>query len=480
MVLFGRKVPPPVTYAMGTFFDKFFSIVTIPLMASAMTPAIYGQYDVVLALCAALTAVMRLGLSDTLVRFSTVNPDPHEQKRCTAELLGAGFVLVALGGVITQYYAPWFITYFNLSISLTAMRWTLAVTVVSGLMEFVLAWVRIRDRAGLYAGISVVRTLAAVAVTWTALLVGWGAEGVLIGNALAGLSICVGLVVYQIRHVGLGLSRTAFERVAVYGVPLIGAGLTAFAMSGLNRFFLPSVASYDEIGAFSLASRLSQAIWPFTAPFILWWYPKRIAVLLEPLGAQRSADMWGVGVSILILSCIGLALMGPLFINLMFPASYAHATVFLPAALALMALTQLPMMINAGVFARDTTLWALAIEAVSALVAVIGYFLLIPTWGINGSIAALGIAFCLRILLYVIAGNRFHPIPYNFGAAGVAIAVGITLVCLAPDPTRVLARFAWSVMTGGALIALILHLKLIKVPDAVLASLTGALRLGPR
>ena len=480
MLLFGRKVPPPVTYAMGTFFDKFFSIVTIPLMASAMTPAMYGQYDVVLALSAALMAIMGLGLSDTLVRFATVNSNDAEQRRCAAELLGAACVLVAAGGVLTQIWAPSFIKIFNLSISLTALRWTLAATVVWGLMEFTLAWVRIKDRAGLYASISVARTLSAVAVTWTALLMGWGADGVLTGNALAGLIFCAGLLAHQIRETGIGISREAFRQIAVYGVPLIGAGLTAFAMSGLNRFFLPSAASYDEIGAFSLASRLSQAIWPFTAPFILWWYPKRIPVLLEPHGAQRSADMWGIGVSILILSCIALALMGPLFINLMFPPAYARATVFLPAALGLMALTQLPNMTNAGVYARDTTLWALGIEVVAALVAVMGYLLLIPTWGIAGSIVALGIAFSLRVFLYVIAGNRLHHIPYNFGAAAIAMAVGIVLVWLAPSPDYMLARFVWSVLAGCALIALILHLKLIKLPDSVLASLFGALKFGQR
>ncbi len=480
MFLFGRKIPAPIAYAMGTFFDKFFSIVTIPLMANAMSPAMYGQYDVVLALCAALLAIMGLGLGDTLVRFATIDPNDEKQRRTAAELLGAAIMLVFAGGIVTQLCAPWFIKSLNLSISLTALRWTLLSTVVSGLIEFTLMWLRLKDRAGLFSGIVFARTIVAVVVTWSALLLGWGADGVLIVNAIAGLALCAGLLAYQIKATGVGLSREAFRRIAVYGMPLVGAGLTTFAMGGLNRFFLPSAASYDDIGAFSLAGRLSQAIFPFTAPFILWWGPKRIAVLLEPHGAKRNADMWGVGVSIMILSCIALALMGPLFIGYILPPAYAPAMSYLPATLALTALMQLPTITSAGVYARDTTIMALGIDVAAAVAAVLGFFLLIPNWGIAGSIAALLTAYSVRVVLYVYVGNKYHPIPYSFGAAAIATAFGIALVWLAPPPSYALGRLIWSVLAGAALGSMILYLKLVKLPDTFLATLFGTLRQGPR
>lgn len=463
----------PAAYVAAVGFDKGFSIITIPLMAHFLSPDDFGRLDVAVSLIEFTSLIFTLGLADTVVRFASMEAARRAQRRCAAELLGAGMAIVALLAVLVQLAAPWLIALIGITIDETAVRWGLAGATATGLIEMPLIWLRFRDQAWRFFGFVAVRSVVQASATIGVLYAGGGAAGVLIANAVVALTFASVLLISQVRRTGLGFSGWALRSVGGYGLPLVGGLLAMFALGNCDRWFLSGTIADSEIAFYGLAVKLGLATALLTQPFMLWWNARRIAMLARPGGLSKIAAAWGRGVSLLLMSGLFVALAGPMFIHAAFPADYARAVVYLPLVVVISVLNELCSLSNIGCYAAAHGLRVLLVNTLGALVALALYALLIPAYGAFGAIAATIAGHLARLGLFLLMGQERAPVQYAWGPFLAACALAAALVAVAPPADALVLRGSWALAALMLLAALLYRSGLAGVSAEALADLRG-------
>lgn len=464
------RLSPPAAYVASVAVDKGFSIISIPLMAAYLAPSNYGRLDVAVSLIESAGLVMSFGMAETLVRFAGVAEGEAERRRCMSELLAAALLVALTIGTLLQLATPWLAAALKITVSIPALRWGLLGATMTALIEMPLMWLRLRGQAGLFLTIIALRSAIQVVAMWLVLNAGLGADGILVANGVAILILSIGLSVWQIADTGLAFSPEAFRRISHYGVPLVLAALAMFALGSFNRFFLSGRVQDSEIAFLGLATKLALAAPLMFQPFYLWWSPRRFNVLSQPGGLEESAWAWGIGYSMLILSALGVCLAGPVFIDLAFPHNYAKASIYLPFLVLVCVLNELNALCNTGTYARTNGLGVLLANGSGAVVAILGYALFAPSYGVPGVIAATIAGHIVRLVIFLKSGEALAPIRYPFAAAVAVFVLAAALVVLAPPPTELAARVLWSLLAAICTAAAILGLRLVVVPRSLFSS----------
>ena len=103
-----------------------------------------------------------------------------------------------------------------------------------------------------------------------------------------------------------------------------------------------------------------------------------------------------------------------------------------------------------------------------ALVAIIGYTLLAPGFGVPGVLAAMVAGHLVRLAIFLKSGHELAPVRYPIGAAVAVFAIAAAAVAFAPQPTAITARALWSVLAVLCTCAAILALRLVVIPGGLL------------
>ncbi|MEA1938252.1 MAG: hypothetical protein U9N14_04085, partial [Pseudomonadota bacterium] len=138
----------------------------------------------------------------------------------------------------------------------------------------------------------------------------------------------------------------------------------------------------------------------------------------------------GYGVGLVLLASLGIALFGPLVIQLMTPPVYHSAGRWVPWLALLIGLHTVSNYVNVGCYAQKTGLVPMTVNGLAALVALLGYVLLIPIYGVVGALAATLIAQLLRLSLFFLLSQRLVELPYRYARMGTLVALAIFGVVL--------------------------------------------------
>lgn len=458
------SLPNAVLYALSAAIEKSFSFVTIPLMAAFLKPSEYGNYDIAVVAADLVVLIVGLGMAEQLIRFVSTSNSDAGKRQIAGEILGcavvATSVFLAAVLLISERYAD----LVNLQLELVAFRIVLAGACLSALIELPLAWLRLQDDAYAFLKFVLVRTLCQVASIVVVLTSGYGAEGLLVANGVIMGASTLWLFGSQIRKTPVKFSYSRFQQLARYGFPVLGAMLCMFFLGNASRLFLGNTVSAEMVGNFGLATRFAMIVAFVIYPLELWWLPKRIPALRHAAGLELSAQVFGVGVSLLLLAGLGVCLLVPVFILELFPPGYSDAVKFLPWIALILGLGAVAGMLEVGSYARENGYRILAIDFSAAFIAVLGFVLLIPQWGVYGAMVAMGGAQLVRISGYLIDGVELAPIHYPWRSSLLCLALVGLIISLVPADASVLLRVGWALGGSLTLIAVLFATDLVPWP----------------
>lgn len=420
----------PLAYGLSLALTKGVSLALMPWVAAHLAPSEYGRLEVISSGLEFVGLVLAFGFADTLFRFAGPAETAAEQKRQAAAVAGLAVAVAAACLVILQLAAPAVLALLPLTVEPAVLRLSLAAIAVGALIELPLGWLRLRHRPLLFLTFMGLR--AALQLVLIASLVAFApcAEAVLAGSALSELVLAAALLALQMRDTGLRFSRKSLAWLRGYSVPLLLGGLAAFALGSCDRWFLVGQVPIADLGQYGIAGKIALATAIVVQPFGLWWYARRLRVVGEPGGLQRSADAVALGFALLIAGGASIAIAGPAFVRLVLPAAYAPAATWIPWLVAASVLNESASLLNVGCYARRTAWSVTAVNATGAAVALLGYWLLIPGHGVEGAIAATLLAQATRVVGFLVAGHRHARVPYRTAAMAAFAATGIAVVVL--------------------------------------------------
>ena len=136
------------------------------------------------------------------------------------------------------------------------------------------------------------------------------------------------------------------------------------------------------------------------------------------------------------------------------------AVAYLPWLVLIAILNESTGLFNLGVYRKNHGYLVLTINSLAALVALIGYWIAIPTYGIIGAIGVTIVAQSTRLCLYVVLGQREITIPYALGRFMVMGILTAIILAAAPHASNSLALIAYAIagLSGLAIAAYLTRL----------------------
>ncbi len=451
-------------YASSLAAVKGISLIMVPFATHFLTPADYGRLDILQTLADLLSIIIGMGLADTLFRFCGQAEDEQGRRLIAANILGMSLVLSLITLIITQLAAPQISRWLPGGVTLLQTRLILASLALGGISLLCLSWLRMTDRPTRYALGSVGRVLLQALLSGTLLVLGFGVTGFMAGSVVAASLLAIWLLRTQLKETGVRFEWLKYKQFGAYGAPLVFVGLSGFILGSFDRWILADQIGPAAMASYALAAKFGLMTAIMIQPFDLWWLPRRFRTLSQPNGPQRCADLAGVGILIALAASLSVAAVGPLLITWLTPLDYHGAIAYVPWLAMLAALHSANTTLGLGCHTGKTTTWPAMIDGGAALLAAIGYLLMIPAFGAVGAICATALALSVRLLATYLISQHLTQLPYPVTA--LLICAGFTLLA-------VLMLQSISSLTGNllvgllALIALTLlgaALRLIKLP----------------
>ena len=395
-------------YMLAIVIGKGLAFVMMPIVTGALSPAEYGALELLIAITDVGGVLLGLGLADTLFRFASDAP-----RRVAATLWAMALALALLGGLAMQSLIPLVMPWMPAPISTLDMQLVAASLALTSLVQVPLAWLRFRDAAWTFLMVEAAKSLIQAGSIATLLYFNQGITGILLGGLVANGLVALYLGLSLFRETGAAVEPARAKTMVIYALPLVLSGSFGFILGSFDRWMLAPHISLETLGHYGLAAKFAMLAAFAMQPFDMWWYPKRIGLLNSAEGRDHSRDVVRLGCAMAVCITLGAMLLGPEVIRFLTPPDYHAAGQILPWLLLAKLLHQYSILLNVGCYAQRSTVLPMAINGVSALLAVIGYVWLIPKFGLAGAITALLIAQAFRLYVFASASQDLARIAHQ-------------------------------------------------------------------
>ena len=247
-------------YGMGGIVSKLVGVFLLPIYVKPEYAgrAAFGTSELVMAAITALAIFLRLGITNSMSRFTVGDPDNHDWRPVVQTV----FVSVLIASTVASLVGLLFLPQIA---ELLQCSHTVAATGIAGLwvtMNYdVIARVyRIERRARAFVVWTILNIVLTIILTFL-LVVVWRfkAEGILLANFLGTYIVFFILVIARWEVLGFHFDRALYRRMS-FALPLMPAGLALWALNFADRFQVQRFAGKGDLGSYSIAAKLSLGI----------------------------------------------------------------------------------------------------------------------------------------------------------------------------------------------------------------------------
>jgi O-antigen/teichoic acid export membrane protein len=453
-------------YAAGNAINRLGAFVLLPVYTRYLAVAEYGQIELFYVIASIASGLLSVGIAHATLRFYHEHQDPADRHEVVSTNLIAAFVIGAAGvGLVALAAAPLARNVFG-DESLKVGVWIVLASLVLELSSQVcLAFVRAKERAGIFVAVSVGKLLVQVAVnTYMLAVLHAGVLGVLAGNlatvAVAWLVLCT----FTLRHCGLRFSWAKLMPVLKYGYPFLLSTIVGLVATNVDRVWITSLLSFQALGIYALATKFSNLLTELIAePFNQAYGAFRFSIM----GQANAGEIQALVVRyLLIVACFGALglsfFVGPLLHLIATPEYYA-ATRYVPllALAAIFKLLGYPA--QTGILYHKHTRHIFHVGVAGAVVGTVAGLVLIAWLGILGACIAAVITAGATLSLTHRYSQRYFPVRYDYARLTVILASAVLLFA-ATLPLEGLP--GWAMMPIKALLVL-LYLPLLAALKAI-------------
>lgn len=443
-------------YALALIFSRLIGLLMLPVSTHFVAPSEYGRLEVLMALAEICVMVFALAMPATLNRFVATVNNLDERRQLCAHILGVTLLSAVFFGLATQALAAHALPFFPGGIQESELRLVCLAICVQGPIDVGLSWLRIRSAMWPFMWLTMVRPVTQAMLATLLLYGGYGIKGVLAASAIAAVMQAVLTLACIVPETGLAWpARDRFRRLAVYGGPLILAGLAFFVLGSFDRWLLADHIGPARLALYGVAAKMAGIISFILLPLHMWWAPKRFMILAEqPGGPERVVRVVVLGFLVVVFGSLALAIVAPWLLRCLFPPAYGAATAYIPWLLIAFALQELGTLFSIGTYARTNGYLPLAINGAAAIVALLLYLLLIPRFGVEGAIAATIAAQLFRTMLVYFSSQHYVPLAYPvrllllLGTLALATTALINLL----SPLQRLVVLVPTLLAGAAMV----------------------------
>jgi O-antigen/teichoic acid export membrane protein len=458
--------PPPgpsvarqtVVYGIGELLSRLVSFLMIPLYTQFLTPADYGVVGLVDTALNLLAIVGGARLAAGIYRFYHKADDSRDRNAVistalclvavTYSLLGAGVAVAAPSVSRLLFDSPE---------HATSLRIAAATFVAGGVIAVPSAFLVVTNRATMWVTSSLVKLVAHALLNVLLIgVLGMGLRGYFVSGLLIHVVFAAVLVVFQLRATGTAFRSGAARDLLRFWWPLIFTQLALFVITYGQRPILQRAAGTDAVGLFTLAYSFGLLVVSIGfSPFARVWDSVRFRYArLTDVGARDAAFARAFldANVMLVTAAVTIVLFVGDFLRVSSRPAFHPAAALVPALVVAYVLQSWAMMQEVGILVSERTGYSTLANWVAGVVAIAGYFLLIPRYHAHGAAWATLGSMIARWVVTLASSQRLWPIRYEWapvirlvGLGALVSAAGLAV----PATLPVLA----SIAVHGALFA---------------------------
>ncbi len=422
-------------YGLSSILARLLNFLLTPLLTVALTKAEYGVNSLLYVAVAFAMVVLTYGMETAFFRQSQRDGADPDQVYSTAMTM-----LLATTGIFALVLA---FTYrsaagiFNLADHPEYLLWTGLIIAMDVLAAVPFARLRAHNRAKRFVTIKTAQIVLNLLLNyaffavlpravegWPTLQVGW----VLIANLAASTLMMLLLTSEWLAVKPAHFDRGTARALLTYGFPLLLAGLPGVANEMADRFFLeallPAQSAIEGVGAYSAVYKLSIFLILFNQAF-------RFAA--EPFffkNAQRDLRQLAMATRLFaaLLAFGVVAVLASLpWLKHFIAGKYWNDLLLLPVLLFANYLLSLSTQVSMWYKLSDRTLMGLWITLFGFVLTVAGNVAWIPSLGIMGAAYATLLSYGGMLLLSLLLGQKYHPVPYDWGRLALYTLAALVL-----------------------------------------------------
>ncbi|MCB1055336.1 MAG: oligosaccharide flippase family protein [Acidobacteria bacterium] len=430
----GRFPQAVFNYGLGAVLPKILSFLLIPLYTAYLTPTDYGILDLAASLGLLLTVAMRFGLPGAVTRFYYDFGEGEGLRdyvsTITWALLGTGLTVAGLVLAV----GPWTIERIlpGLAYFPYVVLVVLAAT-VEGPTELQRRLIRAREQSGYSARLTT--TMALVTLSLTVFFVAglrWGAMGHLIGSLLASSIFLLQATWYLRRDIKGSFRWALLAPSFAYASGILPSKLVGNIEPVVTRSILTHTNTLAAVGLLAVAVRFTQPLnillVAFNSAYEPFYFSTRLEETPESLERLRvlGRSVWTTALG----AALGVALTGPIAVELMTPLTY-HGAAWLVPILTLAFLARVVYnLLGMEIFFSKRTFLVPMVSAASAVAVIVTAALTARPFGAAGVAWATVAGALTAAVLAAVAAAYTVRLPHDWWSLGrsTVLAVGIAVV----------------------------------------------------
>jgi len=425
-------------FSVGPMGAAVLGLVTLPVVAWLFSPEDVGRLTMLQVTVSFSLLLFSLGLDQAYVReFHEVEDKPALLK---AVILPGLVVLIVV--LLAASFSPWSLSGLLFDIDSVWLTFFLLVSILlSFCSRFLSLVLRMQERGLAFSMSQLLPKLLFLAIVLGYIWLGAEAifDNLMIANVLSLVAVFV-IYSWNTRNdwrpaLTAHIDKSKQNQMICYAVPLVGGGLAFWGLTAMDKIFLRSLSSFEELGIYSIAVSFAGAALVFQAIFSTVWVPVVYKWAAEGVDSKKIKDVMD-HITLAVIVIWTLAGMFSWVVTYILPPEYEKVKIILLAAMAYPLLYTLSQASGVGIGIKRKTLYSMVAAVIALVVNAIGNWLFIPTYGAAGaamtSAGAFFIFFVIRTEASSILWNSFERWRM-YGFVVMALTGSLLVILLEPE-----------------------------------------------
>ncbi len=394
-------------FSIGPILAALLSIIIIPVTTYFILPSEFGKSSLFSTVQSILVAVSYLGLDQAFVVY--YYDESNKVKLYTNSIILPLIVIVISFLVLPLFIGDISFMLFNSSEYHAVIIGLFSMVPFIVISKFVLLSLRMENKALEYSLASILVNFATFIITLIFVLFIRRDFLAIVYSAIIGqiLASIILIVVYRkyIKFSFKLFDKTLFSKLLKYGLPFIVTVLVGWALNSMDQIFLRYFSTYEELGFYTLAMRLSNMLLVIQTSFSSFWTPTYFKWNKDGV-PQDMFDKVSQGLSCVMSIMLLSILLFKGLIPILISNTYENSVYILPFLLFYPLFFTMSETTSCGIFLKKKANVTIVI-AVGAMITNLALnFLLVPTLGGKGAAIATGISYLVFFWLRTILSRK--------------------------------------------------------------------------
>lgn len=401
-----------VGYGIGIFGRQLVIYLTLPIFTNSMSQEAFGLVSFAIALMAFINTLTNAGLPAATYRFYYDSTDSYFRHEVLGSALGMFLSFVIIPAACLFVWAESVATFFLSDARLAPIiQLTALLLVVDTLINYGYTLLRIQMRP---LATSISNILIVIVQMGFALLFVFyfrlSAIGYVSGLLLGGFVGLIMLAWLTRNIISFRISQDSVKDLLKYGLPLLPAALSMWALNLADRMLIGSILGLDQLAIYEVGYKIGALVTLAAAPFQAAWPPFAFATMHKTNAAQIYRDVLTGLLAVCLFCVLGLLAFKAEILSLLAPSSYMPALTVIGwvAVAKTFEASYVVTSIGSKISKRTVNLSIAAIF--SAVIYLVLNLVLINWWGIQGAAVATMVGY----LLLSFTGYAVSQYTYSF------------------------------------------------------------------